>query len=91
MDFAYSGKKDVPFSRCFKMLGLVVNTEDAWKGSVAITHTDERRLELIEALQMVLDTDTLSPKNAERLRGRMVFFEGYTFGRVANASRIWAG
>ena len=86
VDFADSGKKDVPFSRCFKMLGLVVNTEDAWKGSVAITHTDERRLELIEALQMVLDTDTLSPKNAERLRGRMVFFEGYTFGRVANAA-----
>ena len=86
VDFADSGKKDVPFSRCFKMLGLVVNTEGAWKGSVAITHTDERRLELTEALQTVLDTDMLSPKNAERLRGRMVLFEGYTFGRVANAA-----
>ena len=86
VDYADSGKKDVPFSRCFKMLGLVVNTEDAWKGSVTITHTEERRLELTEAMQAILHTDTLSPKNAERLRGRMVFFQGYTFGRVANAA-----
>ena len=25
-------------------------------------------------------------RRAERLRGRMVFFEGYTFGRVANGA-----
>ena len=62
-----------------------MNTGDAWKGSVTITHTEERRLELTEAMQAILH-DTLSPKNAERLRGRMVFFEGYTFGRVANAA-----
>ena len=52
---------------------------------MTITHTEERKLELTEAMQS-LRTDTLSPKNAGRLRGRMVFFEGYTFGRVANAA-----
>ena len=34
----------------------------------------------------VLQAGVLSGKDAERLRGRMVFFEGYTFGRIANAA-----
>ncbi len=34
----------------------------------------------------MLKEGSLSPKEAEKLRGRMVFFEGYTFGRVANAA-----
>ena len=86
IDYADSGKKAVPFSRSFKMLGLVVNTEQAPQGSVTITHTEERKAELLSSLKAVLDAGTLSPKDAERLRGRMVFFEGYTFGRVANAA-----
>ena len=35
----------------------------------------------------ILKRNSLSgKKEAERLRGRMVFFEGYTFGRVANGA-----
>ena len=86
VDFADSGKKAVPFSRDFKMLGLVVNTETSSKGSLTITHTVERRQELVDSMTEVLQAGVLSSKDAERLRGRMVFFEGYTFGRIANAA-----
>ena len=86
IDFADTGKKAVPFSNNFKMLGLVVNTINSVEGSITITHTDERKRELVEAMTAVLDSGSLSPKEAERLRGRMVFFEGYTFGRIANAA-----
>ena len=38
------------------------------------------------ALQDVLEKGTIEPKQAERLRGRMQWFEGYAFGRVAQFS-----
>ena len=86
IDFADTGKKAVPFSQNFKMLGVLVNTESSRKSSVTIAHTDERRAELVSSLESVLCRGSLTPKEAEKLRGRMVFFEGYTFGRIANAA-----
>ena len=86
IDFADSGKKAVPFSSNFKMLGLAVSTMNSVDGSITITHTDERKRELVEAMTTLLNEGSLSPKEAEKLRGRMVFFEGYTFGRIANAA-----
>lgn len=86
IDFADTGKKAVPFSQNFKMLGVLVNTESSRESSVTITHTDERRAELVSSLESVLCRGSLTPKEAEKLRGRMVFFEGYTFGRIANAA-----
>ena len=86
IDFADSGKKAVPFSSNFKMLGLVVNTMNSVDGSITITRTDERKRELVVAMTTLLNEGSLSPKEAEKLRGRMVFFEGYTFGRIANAA-----
>ena len=86
IDFADTGKKAVPFSQNFKMLGVLVNTESSRTSSVTITHTDERRAELVASLESVLGRGSLTPKEAEKLRGRMVFFEGYTFGRIANAA-----
>ena len=44
------------------------------------------REELRAALTEVLETKKLEPKQAERLRGRMQWFEGYAFGRVAQHS-----
>jgi len=80
VDYADTGRKAVPFSQNFKMLGVVVNTEASSNSSVTITHTEERRKELVDAMKAVLQC------GAEKLRGRMVFFEGYTFGRIANAA-----
>ena len=86
MDFADTGKKAVPFSSNFKILGLVVNTETSSNSSVTITHTEERRQELFASMTEVLKAGVLSAKEAERLRGRMVFFAGYTCGRIANSA-----
>ena len=46
IDYADTGKKAVPFSQNFKMLGLVVNTESSTAASLSISHTEERRREL---------------------------------------------
>ena len=48
--FAEFGKKSVPFSRCFKMLGLMVSTEEMEEGAMKVTHTEERRAELRETI-----------------------------------------
>ena len=77
VSFAETGKKATPFGQVFRLLGLVVEMSDLQSGHVSVSHTDERRRE-------VLKSDSLTRKEAERLKGRMVFFEGYTFGRVAN-------
>ena len=44
-----------------------------------IGHTQSRRDELGEQLGAVLDEGSMTSKDAERLRGRMIFFEGFTF------------
>ncbi len=56
------------------------------EGAMKVTHTEERRAVLRETIQCIFKRNSLSGKEAERLRGRMVFFEGYTFGRVANGA-----
>jgi ribonuclease HI len=86
MQFATEGRKCLPFSTQFKTLGLEVCTDGFAEGHVLIGHTESRREELHSQLGSFLSEDTMSPKDAERLRGRMIFFEGYTFGRVANAA-----
>ncbi len=78
--------KAVPFSQCLRMLGLMVSTAEMEDGAMKVIHTDERRAELRETIQSILERNALSGKEAERLRGTMVFFDGYTFGRVANGA-----
>jgi len=86
MDFAREGHKCVPFSDKFKTLGLEINTQQFEHGAVQVGHTEGRREELQGQLAGFLQAGCLGAKDAERLRGRMIFFEGYTFGRVANSS-----
>ena len=50
-------------------------------GKVLLGHTDERREELCKTIDGLLGAGRISSKDAERLRGRMVFFEGFAFGR----------
>ena len=78
--------KCLPFAAEFKTLGLEINTQEFQKGLVRVGHTLSRKEELHAQLQGFLDSDAISAKDAERLRGRMIFFEGYTFGRVANSA-----
>ena len=50
----------------------------------SVTHTEERRAELRECLGNIIQAGAISPKEAEGVRGRMLFFECFVFGRVAN-------
>ena len=85
MWYAKDGTKAVPFDVSVRTLGLHVTLGNAAKGFY-VGHTDERRAELKAALEEVLEKKTIEPKQAERLRGRMQWFEGYAFGRVAQYS-----
>lgn len=85
MWYAKEGTKAVPFDVRVRTLGLHVTLGFA-KDGFHKGHTDERRAELKTALQDVLDNKVIEPKQAERLKGRMQWFEGYAFGRVAQYS-----
>ena len=85
MWFAKEGAKAVEFSTEVRTLGLLLKLGKARDGFL-IGHTAERREEIRTALMNVLDSGEVEPKQAERLRGRMQWFEGYAFGRIAQHS-----
>ena len=84
VQYAAEGKKATEFTGIFKMLGLQVDLATSSQSQLLLGHTDERRKELFEGIQRLLTQDHISFKDIERLRGRMIFFEGYAFGRIAN-------
>ena len=53
-------------------------------GSIAVMHTEQRVLELKETLGQILSSGTLSRKEAEKLRGRLIWFSSFVFGRRPN-------
>ena len=57
-------------------------------GSVFFKHTDSRKAELNETLDkhLTMNEGSMTPKEAESLRGRLIWFESFLFGRVANLS-----
>ena len=61
-----------------------MDLSDAANKVARIGHTSERREELAQSIKHHLATGELSARQAEQLRGRMVFFEGYAFGRTTN-------
>ena len=87
--FAREGSKASPFATAFEMLGLRVDLSRVQERILTVGHTEKRKAELHGYIQEVLTAGCIEPKAAERLRGRMVFFEGFSFGRVSNrAQRI---
>eukprot|EP00435_Cladocopium_sp_Y103_P064795 s1396_g26.t1 len=84
LDYAKEGPKAPPFSPSFKMLGLVVDLERVRDKLFTVGHTQERRLELMQCLDEIAEKKELSAKEAERVRGRMLFFECFVFGRTSN-------
>jgi len=83
--FAREGSKAVEFSRRVKSLGVVLNLEktDPHEFFMTIGHTESRIKELSDCIQAILDAGSINQKDAERLRGRMQWFESFAFGRVA--------
>ncbi|CAE7529907.1 unnamed protein product [Symbiodinium sp. CCMP2592] len=86
LDYATEGKKAPQFASCFAALGVQVDLQQAQSGSIVIGHTDTRKEELTACIDSILADCSMTSKEAEKLRGRLVFFEGFTFGRVAQVA-----
>ena len=82
--FDRSGKKAVEHAAIFGTLGLQVDLSLVSERQIRVGHTEKRRDELLASINEILDAGRLEPQAFERLRGRMVFFEGFSFGRVSN-------
>ena len=84
MVFAEEGPKAPPFDVSFKTLGLQVDLQGWAEGSFSLQHTSARKAELSETMQTLLAKGVTSPKDIERLHGRLVWFNAYIFGRKIN-------
>ena len=74
MQYATEGHKCLPFSDQFKTLGLEIDSKEFADGHVLVGHTQNRREELHNQLDTFLRANAMSAKDAQRLRGRMIFF-----------------
>ena len=81
VEYAKEGKKSTSFGTSVSALGLVFDLTDFSKGNVTIRHTERRAQELRDTLEYHLSQGTLSPKEAEVLRGRLHWYSSYLFGR----------
>lgn len=79
IDFATEGDKAPPFSHQFKTLGLEFDLADLQNGSFFLQHTENRRAELLATIDALLERAGASPKELERLHGRLVWFNALCF------------
>jgi len=84
IDFATEGDKAPPFKEEFKTLGLEFDLKNLCIGSFRLQHTESRRSELVTAIGALLDKANTTPKELERLHGRLVWFNAFVFGRKMN-------
>ncbi|CAE7566848.1 unnamed protein product [Symbiodinium sp. CCMP2592] len=80
------GSKAVDFSTSFKALGVLFNLAQSHKGFVTISNTPSRIAELTSVISDLLASRKLSRAEAQRLRGRMQFCDGFLFGRASRFS-----
>ena len=78
-----SHDKLVPYDTCCKVLASYLDLGQALKGYVLLKNTDRRRHELVFELERVLQANSLTKADAERLRGRLQFASGRLCGRLA--------
>jgi hypothetical protein len=81
MGFKTSVDKELPFSASASMLGVVVDAGDASGSQVLVRNKEERAAELVEALDVVLDKGSVTPREVPRLFGRLQFAEAQVLGR----------
>ena len=88
VDFAAEGDKAPPFTPLFKSLGLQFDLDGVGQGSFSLGHTAARRSELLEHIGSMLSSEGtgVSPKELERLHGRLVWFNSFVFGRTLKAA-----
>ena len=88
VQFAKEGKKAVEWATKVKTLGVVLDLEpaDSSGNYVTLGHTESRVAELRASLESFLQTGKMSRKDAEKLRGRLQWFESFAHGRIAQQS-----
>ena len=84
LQFAKEGKKAVEWNSKVKTLGVLIDLDpEGSKGDmVTVGHTDSRIAELQQSLDKFLQ-EKMSRKDAEKLRGRLQWFESFAQGRIA--------
>ena len=84
--FSREGKKWKPFNQHMEVLGVVIDFSRFGDGVVFFRHTESRKEELEQTIARHLETNKMTCKEAETLRGRLIWFESFMFGRIANLS-----
>ena len=77
------GDKDLPFDTKFKALGVEVDLSDWSLGKASLRNTAKRVEELVQTIDEILDSGSLSAQMALSLRGRMQFAKSQIWGRAA--------
>ena len=84
IQFARDGKKAVGWDTKVRTLGVQFDLKpEGQKGVVLLGHTENRVQELKTALESFLTCGVMTSKDAERLRGRLQWFESFAGGRIA--------
>jgi len=81
---AESGSKATPFGPSFKSLGVIFDVGGIPDGSFSPLHTESRKSELVQMLDTLMKTQRSTPKELERLHGRLIWFSAFVFGRMIN-------
>ena len=95
--FAKEGKKAVEWGTRMKTLGVVLDLSPESDSTcnqrhVTLGHTESRIQELQKTIDEILTLGRMSCKDAERLRGRLQWFESFAHGRIAQQSlRVISG
>ena len=85
IQFAKDGKKAVDWGTLVKTLGVVIDLDPEGSSGrfVNLGHTSNRVQELDSLIQSFLEKGCMSQKDAEKLRGRLQWFEAFAHGRIA--------
>ena len=86
MQFAADGPKAPPFDSIFKTLGLQVDVLQWSEDVVLLEHIESRKAESAATLKEILQANSSTTKQLERLHGRFVWFNSYIFGRRINSA-----
>ena len=82
--FAETGSKATSFGPSFKSLGVVFDVGAIHDGTFALQHTESRKSELVQILDSLISAQRSTPKELERLHGRLIWFSAFVFGRMMN-------
>jgi len=84
IQFARNGKKAVDWDARVKTLGVQFDLKPlGQKGVVLLGHTESRIEELKNELNKFLESGVMTPKDAERLKGRPQWHGSFAGGRLA--------